>query len=42
MTLSNLLEWWLCEYVNLVLLWISRVLEQDYNAEQYFLRKNIE
>ena len=25
-TLSNLLEFWLCEYVNLVLLWISRML----------------
>ena len=38
-TLSNLLECWLCENVNLVLFGFQGYWEQDDNAWQHFLRK---
>ena len=38
-TLSNLLECWLCENVNLVLFGFQGYWEQEDNAWQHFLRK---
>ena len=41
-TFSNLLECWLCENVNLVLLWISRMLGIRWHNMKVFFEKNIE
>ena len=42
MTLSNLLECWLCDNVDLVLLWISRVFGTKRQCMMVFSKKNIE
>ena len=41
-TLSNLLECWLCENINLVLLWISRMLGTRWHNMTVFFEKYIE
>ena len=41
-TLSNLLECWLCENVNLFLLWISRTFGTRWQCMTAFSEKNIE
>ena len=42
MTLSNLLKCWLCDNVNLVLLWILRVLGARRQCVTVFSKKNFE